>query len=183
MSRVACGRGSRTRKGAAHDEELSVGVLIAALLISGTLVGVSFGGGGGITEPEVIELLEPPGCAVDDNDPNTFCRVYNFKDDEGLLTGETSRFRVAVSDVDGNHVGWYFLQCDGAKSTGRTCSEVLRLKEGPYTERGTIVAMGVGLPPAAIVGGSGAYLNAHGEMSGEIQRDDHLFHLFVKLIP
>ncbi len=35
---------------------LSVAALAAALLMSGALVGVSFGGGGGITQPEVIEL-------------------------------------------------------------------------------------------------------------------------------
>jgi hypothetical protein len=36
-------------------------------------------------------------------------------------------------------------------------------------------------PPPAIVGGSGAYLNARGEMTGEGQSDG--FHLFVSLVP
>jgi len=56
------------------------------------------------------------------------------------------------------------------------------LKSGPHTEQGTIVSTGAnGLPPAAITGGSGAYLNVRGEMTGDEQSDG--FHLFVNLIP
>jgi hypothetical protein len=56
------------------------------------------------------------------------------------------------------------------------------LKPGPYTERGTIVSMGhEPFPPAAIVGGSGAYLNVRGEVMGKQKSDG--FHVFVNLIP
>ncbi len=56
------------------------------------------------------------------------------------------------------------------------------LKPGPHTERGTIVSTGVNqLLHAAITGGSGAYLNVRGEMTGEEQSDG--FHVFVNLIP
>jgi hypothetical protein len=155
---------------------------VAAVLVAGAFVADASAGAGGITEPLVIELVET-GCSVDDDDPTTHCRVYPLTDDEGRTTGEILRFRVAVSDVDGNRVGHYHLQCHYAKSTGRTCSNVLTLKPGPYTERGTIVSMGANtMPPAAIVGGSGAYLNVRGEMWGR-QQSDGFFHVFVKLIP
>lgn len=159
----------------------AVAILASALLVSGLFVGVSYGGGGGITEPQVIELVTT-GCATNDNDPATDCRVYQLKDTDGERSGEIFRFKVWVSDVDGNPVGYTYLQCDIAKGTGRTCTNVLVLRPGPYTERGTIVSMGVQpFPPPSIVGGSGAYLNVRGEVSGEEQDDG--FHLFVNLIP
>ena len=163
------------------SRKLSIVALTAALLMSGTLVGVSYGGGGGIPEPQVIELVTY-GCATDDDDPATGCRVFELTDDEGNRTGTIFRFRTPLSDVDGNPVGQGFLQCDIAKGTGRTCTLVLSLKPGPHTEAGTIVSTGVQpFPPPAITGGSGAYLNVRGEMSGEEQSDG--FHLFVSLIP
>ena len=165
---------SIVRKGA-------VAACASALLLSGLFVGVSYGRGGGIPEPEVIELVTT-GCATNDDDPATDCRVYELTDDEGGRSGTIFRFKVWVEDVDGNRVGYTYLQCDIAKGTGRTCTNVLVLRPGPYTERGTIVSMGVQpFPPPAIVGGSGAYLNVRGEVFGEEQNDG--FHLFVHLIP
>ena len=158
-----------------------IGVAVATLLLAGVLTAAAFAGGGGITEPQVIELVTG-GCATNDDDPATHCRVFNLRDDEGKRSGTIFRFRVPASDVDGNAVGWFYLQCDGAKGTGQTCTNVLTLKPGPHTERGTIVSTGVNhLPPAAITGGSGAYLNVRGEMTGEEQNDG--FHVFVNLIP
>ena len=160
-----------------------IGMAVAALLLAGTFVADAFAGGEGITEPQVIELVET-GCSVGDGDPATQCRIFPLTDDEGRTTGEIFRFRVAVSDVDGNQVGHYFLQCHYGKGTGRTCTNVLTLKPGPYTERGTIVSIGAGahiFPPRAIVGGSGAYQNVRGEMTG--RQIDGSFHVFVKLIP
>jgi hypothetical protein len=158
-----------------------VGASVAVLLLAGVLVANAFAGGGGITEPQVLELVTG-GCSSDDGDPATHCKVFDLTDDEGRRSGQIFRFRVPLSDVDGNPVGQTFLQCDGAKTTGQTCSLVLSLKPGPHTELGTIVSMGANsLPPAAIVGGSGAYLNARGEMTGEDQNDG--FHIFVNLVP
>ena len=158
-----------------------IGVTVAALLLAGVLAAAAFAGGGGITEPQVIELVTS-ACATNDDDPATDCRVFNLRDDEGHRSGEIVRFRVPLSDVDGNPVGRAYLQCDGAKGTGQTCTLVLSLKPGPHTERGTIVSTGVNhLPPAAITGGSVAYLNVRGDMTGEDQADG--FHLFVNLIP
>lgn len=168
-------------KRASIARKAGVGVTVASLLLAGVLIADAFAGGGGITDPQVIELVTG-ACATGDNDPATHCKVYELTDDEGDRSGEIFRFRVPLSDVDGNPVGQIFLQCDDAKTTGRTCSAVLSLKPGPHTESGTIVSMGVNhLPPAAIVGGSGAYLNVRGEMTGEEQSDG--FHIFVNLIP
>ncbi len=160
--------------------KVSVGLITGALLLSGALVGVSYGGGGGITEPQVLELVTG-GCATNDDDPATECRVFDLRDNEGDPSGTIFRFRVPLSDVDGNPVGRSFLQCDGAKGTSQTCTLILSLKSGPHTEQGTIVSTGNGLPPVAITGGSGAYLNVRGEMTGEEQSDG--FHLFVNLLP
>lgn len=158
-----------------------IGVAVAALLLAGVLAATAFAGGGGITEPQVIELVTG-GCATTDHDPATGCRVFDLRDDEGQLSGTIFRFRVPVSDVDGNPVGRALLQCDIAKGTGRTCTMILKLKPGPHTEHGTIVSMGPqAFPPVAVTGGSGAYLNVRGEVTGEEQSDG--FHLFVNVIP
>lgn len=159
----------------------AVAILASALLLSGLFVGVSYGGGGGIIEPQVIELVTT-GCATDDNDPATECRIYRLKDTDGDRSGEIFRFSVPMADTDGNPVGRGFLECSGSKGTGQTCTLVLSVKPGPYTERGTIVSTGVQpFPPPAITGGSGAYLNVRGDITGEDQNDG--FHLFVNLIP
>jgi hypothetical protein len=159
----------------------AVAALASALLLSGLLVGVSYGGGGGITEPQVVELVTT-GCATNDNDPATECRVYQLKDTDGERSGEIFRFKVPLQDTGGNPVGRGYLECMGAKGTGQTCTLVLSLKPGPFTELGTIVATGVNsLPPKAITGGSGAYLNVRGEITGEDQPDG--FHLTLNLIP
>jgi len=158
----------------------AVAILASALLVSGLFVGVSYGGGGGITEPQVIELVTT-GCGTNDNDPATECHVYRLKDTDGERSGEIFRFKVPLADTDGNPVGRGYLECSGSKGTGQTCTLVLSLKPGPFTDLGTIVSTGTGLPPSAITGGSGAYLNVRGDMTGEGQNDG--FHLFVNLIP
>lgn len=147
---------SRRRKGA-------IGVLASALLLLGLFVDVSHAGGGGSTEPTVIELTTP-GCRdIDD------CPLYRLRDSEGELTGVLRRFRDAVSDVDGNPVGWSYRECFGAKRTGMICTHVLVLKPGPHTEQGTIAAAGVYHGPPgtfAVTGGTGAYRNVRGELTG-----------------
>lgn len=156
------------------------GAVLAALLLAVPLVGDAFAGGEGITEPQVLELVTM-GCATNDDDPSTHCRTYRLKDTDGHRSGDIGRFKVPLSDVDGNPVGNGFTECMTAKSTGQICSFVLVLKDGPHTQAGSIVATGIGLPPSAITGGSGAYLNVRGDITGEGQADG--FHLFLNLIP
>jgi hypothetical protein len=158
----------------------AVAILASALLVSGLFVGVSYGGTG-ITDPQVIELVST-GCDTNDNDPATECRVYRLIDTDGERSGAIFRFKVPLQDTDGNPVGRAYLECSGSEGTGQTCTLVLSLKAGPFTERGTIVSTGITpFPPRAITGGSGAYLNVRGDMTGEDQNDG--FHLFLNLIP
>jgi hypothetical protein len=164
---------SRRRKGA-------IGVLVSALLLSGFFLGVSRAGGGGITEPQVLELVTG-GCSTEDHDPSTDCRVFDMRDNEGGSTGELARLSAVLKDTDGNRVGRYFADCFAVRESGQICTVVMTIKPGPFTQRGTIAAIGTGLPPSAITGGSGAYLNVRGDITGKSQPDG--FHLFLNLIP
>jgi len=158
-----------------------VAALATALLLStGLFVGVSYGGATGITEPQVLELVST-GCSPQDDNPLTECRTFPLKDSGGARSGEIARFRVPMADIDGNPVGRGYLECIDARKTGSICTIVLNLKDGPYTDVGTIVATGTGLPPSAITGGSGAYLNVRGDITAEGTVDD--FHLFLNLVP
>ena len=112
-----------------------IGAVAATLLLAGLFAAAAFARGGGITEPQVIELVTV-GCATNDGDPATDCRVFELRDTDGHRSGTIFRFRVPVLDVDGNAVGRVYLHCDGAKGTGQTCTSVLSLKPGPHTERG-----------------------------------------------
>jgi hypothetical protein len=159
---------------------VSIAIFTVVLLTGAILVRDAVAGGGGITEPQVIELVAS-GCSTNDNDPATECRVFPLRDSDGKLSGDIARFRVDMTDGDGNPVGRSYAECTAAKKTGSICTLVLSLKDGPYTDVGTIVATGTGLPPSAVTGGSGAYLNVGGEITGEDQSDG--FHLFVNLIP
>ena len=155
--------------------------ILASVLVSGLFVGVSYGGGGGITEPQVIELVTT-GCATDDNDPQTECRVYRLTDTDGERSGEVFRFKVPLADTDGNQIGRGYLECSGSKGKGQTCTLVLSMKPGPFTDLGTIVSTGVNsLPPNAVTGGSGAYLNVRGVITGKFGPGG--FHLTLNLIP
>lgn len=52
---------------------LLIGGLASAVLLVGVQVGVSHGGGDGIPEPQVIELVAP-GLLTNDDDRATECR-------------------------------------------------------------------------------------------------------------
>jgi hypothetical protein len=121
--------------------KLIVGMLAPALLMSGALVGVSFGGGGGITQPEVIELsLDLCGDS---------CRGFELRDP---VFGRRGKAWITLSqdpllDVDGNQVGFQSELCTvsyGPRGgTPWVCTFLLKLKAGPHTERGTVVTTGI----------------------------------------
>ena len=120
-------------------KKLAVGVLAAALLMSGALVGVSFGGGGGITEPQVIEL--------------TYRRqrvhFYPLREGDGRQTGQVTLIKRRLLDAEGNSVGHMNISCTVADrpSVNWVCDSVLTLKAGPHTERGTVVTTGIYASP------------------------------------
>jgi hypothetical protein len=159
--------------------------LTAALLLSGLLVGVSYGGGGGITEPQVIELVST-GCTPGDGDPQTECASYSLRDSDGNRSGLLTRFKVPILDIDGNPVGKGFVECFEARGTKSICTVILSLQPGPYTEQGEIVSTGLGIGPrtSPITGGSGAYLNVRGQLTGGPHPDDpDAFLVTLNLIP
>jgi hypothetical protein len=144
--------------------KLSVAVLTAALLMSGGLVGVSFGNRATITEPQVIELKIDP-CSVR-------CRFYPLVDGDDHQTGQVTLSRNPVFDADGAKVGTFDFSCHvsdrprGGAATGFLCTNVLTLQGGAHTEAGTIVEVGLFVDGEndvfPIVGGSGAYENVGG---------------------
>jgi hypothetical protein len=143
--------------------KLSVGAIAGAMLISGGLVGVSFAGGGGITEPQVIELsLDLCGDS---------CRIFELQDP---VHGRGGNALITFSkdplfDVDGNEVGFQSEHCTTSEGHGGgtpwVCTYVLKLKAGPHTEPGSVVTTGIysfGPSTFAVTGGTGAYENVRG---------------------
>ena len=149
--------------------KVSIGVLAAALLMSGALVGVSFGGGGGITQPEVIELsLELCGDS---------CRGFLLRDNafgrgRGLITLSSD----PLFDVDGERVGHQDESCATSSGPGGdvgwVCTYVVSLKDGQHTDRGTVTTTGIyrfeGISRFAVTGGTGAYENVRGYATMEV---------------
>jgi hypothetical protein len=156
--------------------KLSIGAIAASLLLSGAMVGVSYGGGTAITEPEVIEL-EVAFC-------EPLCRTYQFRDIDGELNGQMVSARERLFDVDGNRVGTLHATCVqsfGQRATQNLCTVVHTLKEGPHTQQGSIMAIGNlhfdGNDVFAVTGGAGAYEGVR----GSIVFDGDGYH--VNLIP
>ena len=138
--------------------KLSVGVLAAALLMSGALVGVSYGGPGGITEPEVIELDYGP-CSVR-------CRFYPLRELDGRRDGQVTLAKDPLFDADGNRVGNVNASCTVAAPTDFVCTYIHTFKASPYTEQGTVTTAGIftgeDVDLFAVTGGTGAYVNVRG---------------------
>ena len=83
------------------------------------------------------------GCATDDEDPATECPVYRLKDTEGAT--QRDDLPIQGSGVGrGREPGRPRPSsiASSSKGTGWICTLVLSLKEGPYTDLGTIVSMG-----------------------------------------
>ncbi len=164
-------RGEERRKEQHMTRKLSVGVLAAALLLSGALVGVSFGGGGGgIPQPEVLELTFKDK------------RIEFFALDtfDGKQRGQLTWVKRSLSDVDGNPVGTQRVECTAIIDPGWICTIVSTIQDGPNTDKGTIVATGVynGHAPFstfAVTGGTGAYDN----VGGRAKQEDDSYTLFL----
>jgi hypothetical protein len=147
------------------NRKLAVGALTGALLLSGLLVGVSYGGpdedAGSVielnwntrAEGSVVEyfLFDPSGGVCQDSDP--ICAQITLKD-------------MPIFDQDGTQVGRQHIQCTVADTVAWFCSYVTKLKDGPYTDHGQVTGMAVKQPDGDVVvsitGGTGAYENAGG---------------------
>lgn len=137
-------------------KKLSLGLLAVALLTSGGLVGVSFGGGGGIAEPQLIELH----IDVCENPHHYLLRNHT------RVFGQVTLCRSPIFDVDGDRVGSQNASCTVSDKTDWVCTSLYTLKDGPHTDGGTIVTTGQyidgGGDVFAVTGGSGAYQDVGG---------------------
>ena len=162
--------------------KLSVGVIATALLMSGGLIGVSFAGAGGISEPMVIELsLDLCGDS---------CRIFELQDP---VEGRRGNALITLADdmlldVDGNRVGRQSEQCTTSGGRGRgtpwLCTYVVTLTAGPHTDAGTVVSTGIyefDASTFAVVGGTGAYENVRGYATMEVVEGHEI--LTLNLIP
>jgi hypothetical protein len=153
--------------------------LAVALLMSGTLVGVSYGGGGGITQPTVIELSTP--LCIRGSSPH--CRGSSVRWDLwGRGAGIIAASQDPVFDIDDNRVGILKHRC-----VDWVCTDLLKLVDGQFTDRGTVVITGYFHPgdPStwAVTGGTGAYENVRGFARMVSERVKKRHSLTLTLIP
>ncbi len=133
---MVAARSHRWGAGGDHAEEARDRALSAALLLSGLWVGVSYGGNGGIVEPQVIEL-NTGHCG----EPHTRCRFYGLRTRErSTARSSPCKDRAPMSTVA---VGRFRETCTYVGGTSNVCTQVFTLKPGPHTERGSIVTTGV----------------------------------------
>jgi hypothetical protein len=119
------------------------GTLVAGLLVSGLLVGVSIGSPARIDEPQVIEV---------------FGGDVLVETSRGLV----SQLREEALDADGARIGTIRWNC--ANGADWHCTLVYGLKGSG--DRGTVVATGIfrgfSGESLAVTGGSGAFANVRG---------------------
>ena len=159
--------------------KLTIAVIATALLMSGALVGVGYAGGTGSTqpavleEPTVIELVWRTGAE------DSHIRFLPLAGDmpggrfeaEGPTIGQITTKKLTLFDVDGNEVGRHYIECLVTIDTPWICTQVSVLKDGPNTDKGTVVTTGYskhapGKPNIStipVTGGSGAYNNVGGQ--------------------
>lgn len=142
--------------------KLATAAVVSMLCVCASLLGIAFAAQGGLDVPTVVQL-RAYGCLTNDVDPATRCHVYRLKDEKGDRTGEISRFRTPIFDLEGNEVGLEFRSCIYSSGSQAVCTTILALRASPVTQRGRIVLSGVPDHAIPITGGSGAYVGAEGE--------------------
>jgi hypothetical protein len=156
-------------------KRLTSAVIATALLMSGAVVGVEHAGGSGSTQPAVLE--EPTVIELEwhTGGRDSYIYIYPLWDSAGKRSGQVTTKRLALFDVDGNEVGREYIDCMATSHTGWVCTLVSVLKDGPYTDKGTVVATGVSkhrpgkpnISTMAVTGGTGAYSNVSGQVIQE----------------
>jgi hypothetical protein len=161
--------GSRGRKAA-------VGVLASALVVSGLLMGVSYGSAG-ITVPTEIQVF------IADEDAAT-SHSYPLREADGTRSGHLSTYKDLSEDVDGNPIGKVRVVCIDSAGVMLQCFGVATIKAGPHNEAGTITFYGnfsgFNGEVQAVTGGTGAYENARGTVTNTVI-DDQLVRVFSLL--
>jgi hypothetical protein len=146
-----------------HKRKIGVGALVATLLVSGTMIGVSVGSPARIEQPQVIEVSLGEVLA---------------ERSKGFVT----QIREEALDADGARVGTIRWNC--AFGVDSHCTLVYGLK-GPEDERGTVVATGIfrgfNGESLAVTGGTGAFANVRGVVTLSVS-DGEFIHT-LDLIP
>ncbi|MGH2540221.1 MAG: hypothetical protein ACRDGK_06850 [Actinomycetota bacterium] len=166
--------------------KLLIGGLASAVLLVGTLVSVSYGGRGGITQPEEIVLTHSI-CGKDAR-----CGYFRLKPStKGTGFGQVIQARVPLRDVDGNLVGMSRGHVVTVQGTGSVATVIDTLKDGPHTYRGSVTLTGFvqsggcyfgdEVCTFAITGGTGAYVNARGQAT--LERVQRKIRTTLHLIP
>lgn len=156
------------------SNRVGIGVIAAALLLSGLLLGAAEGRSGGIARHEVIELINGDLLAESN---------YPLRDDHGNRTAIMSLFKGELRDQDGVAIGIHRCECINADRIGWTCTHILSLRSGPYTDRGQIVITGlfrgfVG-EQLAVTGGIGAYADVRGYATSTVDGQDFVTTLYL----
>lgn len=159
--------------------KLSVGLIAAALLLSAALVGVSYGGGGGIadpagqTQPTVLKLW------WNTERQDSEVRVFLFDEhggrcgEEDEVCGQITEKDMPLFDVDGNRVGRQHISCMASDVTEWVCHQISVIKDGPNTDPGQVTTFGVKNPSEIytipVTGGTGAYegVGGHARQVGQ----------------
>ena len=176
--------------------KLSFGMLAAALLMSGALVGVGYAGGVGSTESAVFEEPTVIELVWDTKAKDSNIRFFPLSEDEpggqfeaeGPATGQITTKKLTLFDVDGNEVGRQFIDCMVGPDTPWICTLVSVLKDGPYTDKGTVVATGHSnhqpgtrnISSIPVTGGTGAYTNVGGHVIQEGVEGKVTYTLFLE---
>jgi hypothetical protein len=160
--------GSRGRKAA-------VGVLASALVVSGLLMGVSYGSAG-ITVPTEIQVFIEGDARIHE---------YPLRDTDGDRSGLIGTYRDRSVDVDGDPMGNVRVSCLYSSGVLAQCEGVATLPDGAYSDAGTITFSGnfkgFNDEVLAVTGGTGAYENARGTVTNTVI-GDHLVRVF-NLLP
>lgn len=169
--------------------KIAVAALMIAVVVSSLLVGVSYGDdparAGGPAEPTVLELfwrtrhpdsevwiflMDPHGGRCVDFDVDPVCIQFTEKD-------------MPLFDVDGNNIGLQLISCTVTDRTGWNCTLISKIRDGQYTDKGQIVAIGTKHPSDihthSVVGGTGAYegVGGHAIQVGQDGRVRYTVHL------
>ncbi len=110
---------------------------------------------------------------------------FPLRDYEGKGGGQITSIKTPLFDVDGNEVGRQHIACTVTDQTSWVCTSVSTIKDGPSTDKGTVVATGIyrgTLSTLAVTGGTGAYDNVRGYAT-QTQATGENYNYTLNLIP
>src|SRR5262245_41329236 len=141
---------------------IGIGVLATALLLSGLFVGVSQGAIG----PTTVRVTF--GDVVAEH-------THPLRDNHGGRTASVTFIKGKLADQDGTPIGLHRSECTIAEDVGWWCTHTLTLKDGPYTDTGTITVTGLfkgfNGEESTVVGGTGAYAGVNGTAVATVEND------------